>query len=92
VKAGCLLVVLCCSFSLLAGCAPNSDVLAATTDPSLPRNLTCLVRGADGACTKKICTSTSGGMTGDCASYAEACVSAAFTWTGGSVDGICSKP
>ena len=91
-KAGILVFVSCCSLSLLAGCASTNDVLAETTGASLPRALSCLARNTDGACVKKLCTSTSGGVSGDCASYGEACVAAKLNWIGGSQDGICSKP
>ena len=91
-KARILLIILCCSFSLLAGCASQGDVLAATTDASLPRSLTCLDRNGDGACIKKMCTSTSGAFNNDCATYADACISAGLTWSGGAQVGICSKP
>ncbi len=77
-----------------AGCtAPDTgDVLAQQTSPSSPRNLLCLARGPDDSCVKKLCTSTSGPASTDCASYGQACKAASLNWVGNGQDGVCSKP
>ncbi|HYV88576.1 MAG TPA: hypothetical protein VFA91_08365, partial [Candidatus Polarisedimenticolia bacterium] len=85
-RLGIFLAISCCSF-VLAGCTANGDVLAETTNASSPRSLTCLYRDQAGACTKKLCTSTTGAFASDCAGYAESCASAGLNWAGGSQSG-----
>ena len=77
-----------------AGCtAPDTgDVMAMQTSPSSPRNLLCLARGTDDSCVRKLCTSTSGPTSTDCASYGQACTAANLHWVGNGQDGVCSKP
>src|SRR5690348_5705562 len=89
-----LQAILSGSLLLAAGCtAPDSgDVLAQQTNPSSPRNLLCLARGPGDSCIKKLCTSTSGPTSTDCASYGQACTAANLNWVGNGQDGVCSKP
>lgn len=94
VKAGFLLVVFCCSFSLLGGCTPKGDVfgdVATTTGGSSARQFECLSKNADGTCNVNQCTAGPGGFTHDCASYAAACVNAGEHWSGTKEGGKCTR-
>jgi hypothetical protein len=98
-RAGRLLLVLCCSSSLLGGCAPKyeepANVFQTTTGTS-GRTLECTSKAADGSCNVKKCTQSTEGMSEygvpyDCASYAAACVDAGQYWSGTKEGGSCTR-
>ena len=95
-----LLLVFCCSFLLLGGCAArreaSGDVFAPTVGGSSGRTLECVSKAPDGSCNVKQCTASSEGVADlgvpyDCASYAANCVDAGQHWAGTKEGGKCTR-
>lgn len=59
---------------------------------NLRRDFECLEKDAQGNCIKRKCTQGPGGQSFDCLTYATACLTAGYHWSGTKESGVCSKP
>src|SRR5690349_2183037 len=73
----------------------DKDNLFTTEDKDAsgtPRRIfECLQKGRHGECVQRKCTQGPGGVAFDCESYAAACVTAGYHWSGTKESGVCTE-